>query len=138
VAGFQVAAEDEPRVPPVRRNPDVDFSGTKRSNDTHASTTDPAAPFKVSRNTTSVPSYLARVDGESQRTHRRRMHDESDGNGRTRSGALKLVKRRSCKKSITLGADKGYDSAALGTELRSHNVSPHIAQSSSRRSAVDG
>jgi len=35
---------DEPPAPPAGRNPDVDFSGrTKRSNDTHASTTDPDA-----------------------------------------------------------------------------------------------
>jgi len=34
---------DEPSAPPAGRTPDVDFSGTKRSNDTHASTTDPDA-----------------------------------------------------------------------------------------------
>jgi len=45
-----------------------------------------------------------------------------------RKAALEPVKGRSCKKSITLGADKGYDSAALVAELRAHNVTPHIAQ----------
>jgi len=48
------------------------------------------------------------------------------------------VNGRGCKHSITLGADKGYDSAALVAELRAHNVAPHIAQNTSRRSAIDG
>ena len=40
---------------------------------------------------------------------------------------------------ITLGGDKGFDSADFVNELRSMNVTPHVAQNTSqRRSAIDG
>jgi IS5 family transposase len=40
---------------------------------------------------------------------------------------------------ITLGADKGYDSADFVMELRERAVTPHLAQNQSgRRSAIDG
>jgi hypothetical protein len=41
--------------------------------------------------------------------------------------------------AITLGGDKGYDSADFVEELRTMNVCPHVAQNTSgRRSAIDG
>ena len=40
---------------------------------------------------------------------------------------------------ITLGPDKGYDAEDFTTELRSINVTPHIARNTAgQRSAVDG
>jgi len=39
--------------------------------------------------------------------------------------------------AITLGADKGYDSAGFVDDLREMNVRPHVA-AKSRGSAVDG
>lgn len=38
---------------------------------------------------------------------------------------------------LTLGADKGYDSADFVAELRQACVTPHVAQKA-RRSAIDG
>ena len=38
---------------------------------------------------------------------------------------------------ITLGGDKGYDAADFVMELREINVTPHVAQNTSRRSAID-
>jgi hypothetical protein len=39
----------------------------------------------------------------------------------------------------TLGADKGYGTRAFVADLRSRNVTPHVAQNTSnRRSAIDG
>jgi hypothetical protein len=40
---------------------------------------------------------------------------------------------------ITLGADKGYDTADFVIELREEAVAPHVAQNQNgRRSAIDG
>ena len=40
---------------------------------------------------------------------------------------------------ITLGMDKGYDSAAFIAELRQMGLTPHVAQhTTNRRSAIDG
>jgi IS5 family transposase len=41
--------------------------------------------------------------------------------------------------AVTLGADKGYDTADFVMELREINVTPHVAQNTSgRTSAIDG
>jgi transposase len=55
-----------------------------------------------------------------------------------REAALHLVDTLDANHRITLGADKGYDSADFVEEFRARNVTPHIAQNTSRRSAVDG
>jgi hypothetical protein len=66
-----------------------------------------------------------------------RIHEEprSASGGRCRqevSGRTHRAQR------ITLGADKGYDAAAFVADLRTLNVTPHIAQNiSKRRSAID-
>ena len=39
---------------------------------------------------------------------------------------------------ITLGADKGYDTSDFVMELREQAVTPHVAQNTGRRSAIDG
>ncbi|SKA24786.1 Transposase DDE domain-containing protein [Consotaella salsifontis] len=42
-------------------------------------------------------------------------------------------------KTITLGADRGFDTKDFVNELRSMNVTPHVAQNTAgRRSAIDG
>ncbi len=40
--------------------------------------------------------------------------------------------------AITLGGDKGFDAADFVNELRTLNVRPHVAQNTTRRSAIDG
>ena len=53
--------------------------------------------------------------------------------------ALEMIEPRADKpEAITLGGDKGFDAADFVMELREINVTPHIAQNLSRRSAIDG
>ena len=56
-----------------------------------------------------------------------------------RVAALAMIEQRADRPSrVTLGADKGYDAADFVNELRSMNVTPHVAQNTSRRrSAID-
>ena len=50
-----------------------------------------------------------------------------------------MIARVPGSKHLTLGADKGYDTAEFVAQLRSLNVTPHVAQNNSRRkSAIDG
>ena len=52
-----------------------------------------------------------------------------------RIAALDMMKSRADRPTpITLGADKGYDAEDFVNELRSMNVTPHVAQSTSGRS----
>ncbi len=121
------------------KNPDVDFKGRTRSNDTHASTTDlDARLFKKSVGSASKLGYLGHVMTE----NRNGLVVDSELTLATgtaeREAALAMVGRLRDGARITLGADKGYDAAEFVEELRSLNVTPHIAQNTTyRRSAID-
>ena len=120
-------------------NPTVDFKGTKRSNQTHQSTTDPDARlYRKSKNTGAYLGYLGHalmenrnglvVDG---------LLTSATGTAE-RDAALEMIDRLGGSQRITLGADKGYDTASFIEELRARGVTPHVAQNTSnRRSAID-
>ena len=127
--------------PPQGRNPEVNFRGQKRSNETHASTTDPDArlyrkgtgkeaklcflghALMENRSGLVVGACLTRADGHAERV-----------------AALALIEPYSDRpRAITLGADKAYDTQDFVHELRAMKVTPHVAQNTSRRrSAIDG
>jgi transposase len=137
------SAESPPCDGPGGRNADVDFRGEKRSNATHASTTDPDAlmyrkspgtgaklcymghVLMENRNGLAVDAVTTRVSGHAERLAALEMLDDVvDPDGGRR---------------ITLGADKGYDTRDFVAELRERGATPHVAQNQSgRRSAIDG
>src|SRR5215831_4576504 len=132
---------DEPPADGDGRNREADFHGEKRSNDTHASTTDPEArlyrkgPGKEAklcfmghalmenRNGLVVDACLTPADGHAERV-----------------AALHMIEPHADRpQAITLGADKAYDAEDFVNELRSMKVTPHVAQNTSgRSSAIDG
>jgi transposase len=123
------------------RNAEVDFKGRKRSNETHASTTDPEArlyrkgagmeaklaflghALMENRSCLIVNACLTAADGQAERT-----------------AALVMIEPLADRPTgVTLGADKGYDARVFVNELRAMNVRPHVAQNTNgRRSAIDG
>ncbi len=123
------------------RNAEADFHGQKRTNETHASTTDPDARLykkgkgkearlcfmghglMENRHGLLVDACLTQADGHSERV-----------------AALCMIEPLADRPhAITLGADKGYDARDFVNELRSMRVTPHVAQNmSGRRSAIDG
>ena len=122
------------------RNAEVDFKGEKRSNATHASTTDPQARlYKKSAGTGAVLCFMGHALMENR--HGLVVQGdltEADGHAE-RKAALEMVHRHSpgSTRRLTLGADKGYDSADFVADLRQACVTPHVAQKS-RHSAIDG
>jgi transposase len=135
--------KDGPDEPPAGggRNGEADFHGHERSNDTHASTTDPDArlyrkgPGKEAKLSfighglmenrcgLLVNACLTRADGHAERV-----------------AALALIEAYAERpRAITLGGDKNYDVEDFVNELRTLRVTPHVAQNTSRRrSAIDG
>jgi transposase len=132
--------------PSPGRNGERNFHGEKRSNDTHASTTDPDARLyrkadgrdsrlcfmghvlMENRNGLAVGAALTHATGTAER-----------------EAALTLLGRRRSDRRITLGADKAYDVTAFVDELRARQVTPHIAVDGRvsklgvvRKTAVDG
>jgi transposase len=136
--------EDDADEPPGRnggRNPDASFHGQKRSNATHASSTDPQARLykkgagkeaklcfmghglMENRHGLLVDACLTQADGHAERV-----------------AALHMIEPHADRpQAITLGADKGYDAEDFVNELRSMQVTPHVARNiSGRRSAIYG
>jgi transposase len=125
--------------PSKDRNAEINFHGSKRSNETHASVTDPDArlyrkgegkeaklcymghALMENRNGLIVDATFTRADGHAERI-----------------AALAMIEPRADRPGrLTLGADKGYDSEDFINELRSMNVTPHVA-AKAKGSAIDG
>jgi hypothetical protein len=81
-----------------------------------------------------------RADGEPRRADHRRSDNTGLRCHAERLAALALIEPRADRpQSVTLGADKAYDTGNFVLELREQAVTPHVAQNTSgRRSAIDG
>jgi transposase len=138
----QPQPETAPMTRPTHRdrNAEVDFRGEKRSNATHASTTDADARlFRKSQGTGAMLCFM----GHTLMENRNGLIVQADltrANGHAeRQAALDMIHRHSpgSTRRLTLGADKGYDSADFVADLRQACVTPHVAQKA-RHSAIDG
>jgi transposase len=114
--------------PSPGRNGERNFHNEKRSNDTHASTTDPDARLyrkadgresrlcfmghvlMENRNGLAVDAALTHATGTAER-----------------EATLAMLDRRPTDRRITLGADKAYDVTAFVEDLRLRAVTPHVA-----------
>jgi hypothetical protein len=114
--------------PSPGRNGERNFHKEKRSNETHASTTDPDARLyrkadgresrlcfmghvlMENRNGLAVDAALTHASGTAER-----------------EATLAMLDRRKRRGRITLGADKAYDVTAFVDDLRERQVTPHIA-----------
>jgi len=109
------------------RNAERDWRGQKRSNETHASKTDPDARLaRKSDGQSSILAYAGHVLMENRNGLVADACLTHAGGTAERDAALTLLDRRRRTKRITLGADKGYDIAAFVTALRQRRVTPHV------------
>jgi transposase len=121
-------------------NPTVDFHGEKRSNDTHESKTD--ADAKLARKGPGKEAKLS-YSGNLQVENRNGLIVNAElleANGRAeRDAALVMLEQVEGTNQVTVGADKGYDTAEFVRECRQMNVTPHVAQNEARPggSAID-
>jgi hypothetical protein len=112
-----------PRNKRHHRNGEVDFKGEKRSNATHASTTDPDARFyKKSPGTGAGAVLCFMCHALMENRHGFVVQGDltkADGHAE-RKAALDMVHRHSpgSTQGLTLGADKGYDAAGFVSDLR--------------------
>lgn len=136
----QTETDPMPRPTRQHRNVEVDFRGERRSNVTHASTTDPDARlYKKSPGTGAMLCFIGHALMEN-RSGLIVQGDLTEADGRAeRRAALGMVHRHSpgSTRRLTLGADRGYDAAGFVADLRQACVTPHVAQKT-RYSAIDG
>ncbi len=139
--------------PTMGRNGERNFRKEKRSNETHASTTDPDA--QLFRKGNGQSSHLCFM-GHALMENRNGLtvdYDVTKASGTAeREAVLTMIKRsrktrnRTMRKTrVTLGADKGYDAEDFVLALKNQNVTPHIAINAQiystgkvRKTAVDG
>src|SRR3954452_17568882 len=131
----------EPPAEGGGRNAEADFHGQKRSNDTHASTTDPDA--RLYRQGQGKETKLCFIGHGLMENRHGLLVDACltlAGGQAERVAALHMIEPRADRPTaITLGADKAYDAEDFVNELRSMNATPHVAQNiSGRSSAIDG
>jgi transposase len=123
------------------RNQEKDWKGKPRSNDTHASTTDPDARlFRKSNSQAAILAYQGHVLMENRSglvvaavvTH-------ADGHGE-RQAALAMLDTVPGSHRKTLAADKGYDTRDFIAGCRARRTTPHVASHETRwgGSAIDG
>jgi transposase len=134
------------------RNAERDFRGEKRSNDTHASSTDPEARlYRKGNGRESKLCFMGHALMENR-------HGLVVGGGVSlatgtaeREAALDMIDRhrpihrKGGRRRITLGGDKGFDVAEHVTKLRQRKVTPHVAvqgypskTGKRRRTLIDG
>lgn len=121
------------------RNAEVDFKGEKRSNATHASTTDPDAKlYRKSDAAPAIVGYLAHALMENRSGLIVDVETTPATGTAEREAALTMLVRSVRKRGATLGGDKGYDTRDFVARTRAHGVRPHVAQNiTNRRSAID-
>jgi transposase len=115
--------------PDAGRNGERDFKGETRSNESHASTTDPDARlYRKGNGRESVLCYMGHALMENRHGLAVRGELTHATGSAEREAALDLVDRhRPGRRPITLGGDKAYDVAGFVEALRERAVTPHIA-----------
>jgi transposase len=109
------------------RNAQANWKGKRRSNDTHASTTDPDARLYRKSANMAILSYQGHVLMENRSglvvgavvTH-------ADGKGE-RAAALAMLDAMPHVRAKSVGADKAYDQPDFVRALRERGIAPHVA-----------
>jgi transposase len=130
-----------PSEPPAGRNAEVAWHGQKRSNQTHASTTDPEARLARKSNATAAKLCYA---GHLLLEHRNALIVDAELTAATgyaeRDAAVEMLTRLpAARRRRTVAGDKGYDTRDFVTRTRQLGFTPHVAPNTTRqRSAIDG
>lgn len=132
--------KDEDQSPPSQgsgRNPEVDFRGERRSNETHQSITDPEARLaKKGKGKEAKLCFGAHVLMDNREGLVVDVRLTPAAGTWERDAALEMLGSVSGARRITVGADRGYDTKRFVAVCRKSKVTPHVAQK--RRSAIDG
>jgi transposase len=134
--------KDGPRGPmPPGRNAEVDYHGERRTNQTHASRTDPEALMaRKSMATAAKLSYAGHLLME----HRNALIVDIELTQATgyaeRDTALEMLGRLpASKRRRTVAGDKAYDTRAFVADVRELGFTPHLAPNTTRQhSTIDG
>ena len=106
-------------------NPSVNFRGERRTNATHASTTDPEARlYKKASEQEAKLCFLGHVLMENRHGLVVNTRLTPAAGTAEREAALAMVRTRGARRRITVGGDKGYDTQEFVQDLRALQITP--------------
>jgi len=119
------------------KNPEVDFHGEKRTNDTHRSTTDSEAMLaKKGKGKEARLCFMGHILMENRNCLVVDVAMNKATGTAEREAALEMLGKIPGKRRITVGGDKNYDTKDFVKSCRSMTVTPHVARRET--SIVDG
>jgi Transposase DDE domain len=140
---FQLKKEggekQDPPPPDAGRNPTVNFRKQQRRNDTHQSRTDPEALlYRKSNGMEAKLVFAAHLLTENRNGLVVDVRLTQATGTAERDAAVEILEQKTASKHVTLGGDKGYDTAAFVAKMRELRVTPHVAQNTTNRNrAID-
>jgi IS5 family transposase len=137
---FRPKDNPPPPVGGAGRHREVDFHGERRSNQTHASITDPEARrYHKGKGKQPKLCFMGHVLMENRHGLIVSPRLTAASGTAERETAVELVREIPGRHRITLGGDKAYDTGEFVQSLRALQAVPHVAQNRmGRSSAIDG
>jgi transposase len=119
------------------RNPTVDFREQKRTNQSHASTSDPDARlYKKAKGQQAKLCYMGHALMENRNGLVVDAMVTITSGTAEREAAVMMIDQIPGKRRVTVGADKGYDCREFVDDCRQLNATAHVAQKD-KNSAID-
>ena len=130
-----VANDGSSEPPSPGRNGERHFRRKQRSNQTHGSITDPEAKLaKKGKGKEAKLAYTGNVMTENRNGFVVEAELRQVSGAVERETAKDMIVRYSPgAKRITVGADKGFDTADFVSDMRDFNVTPHVAQNTTNQ-----
>ena len=117
---------------------EVDFHGQKRSNETHASTTDPDSRlFRKGPGKEARMTYMGHILTENRNGFILETEVTTSGTKQEWDAGISMLAGQSIRPGQTIGADKGYVTGDFVIGCRTFGVTPHVA-AKKVGSAIDG
>ncbi len=116
-----------------------DFRGQTRSNETHASSTDPDSRLYRKGKTASELRFMGHTLMENRNglvVNARLTHADGYAEREAAKAMVAHARQVNPDTQITLGADKGYDAVEFIQALQDMGVTPHVAQNKSGRASA--
>ena len=126
--------------PAPGRNGERNFHGERRTNETHASTTDPEGKlFRKGKGKEAKLCFMGHLLMENRHGLLIDSRVSEAGGTAERDLAQAMLMDLPGRHKITVGGDKGFDTQGFVAALKQLNATSHVAQNTTnRRSAIDG
>ena len=136
------SSSDDDKGPGNGKNPEVDFKGEKRSNETHESKSDPESKlYRKGSGREAKLSFIGHIMMENKNGLAVDTRFGQAGYHAELEAEIEMAQGLPGENKKTIGADKHYDQNYFSEALKNANISSHVAQNLHARkhtSSIDG